>query len=164
MSKDVYDIEVENYDGSTYFLEKYKGKVLIIVNTATNCALSDQFEGLETLYQHYKEEGLVILSFPCNNFDNQEPGSIKEIYDTYRQQFGITFPIHSKTDVNGENEHPLYTLLKREKPGLFGSPIKWNFTKFIIDRNGKVVGKYLPFDKPEEMEVHIKELLNEYKD
>ena len=93
---------------------KYKGKVLIIVNTATNCALSDQFEGLETLYQHYKEEGLVILSFPCNNFDNQEPGSIEEIYDTYRQQFGITFPIHSKTDVNGENEHPLYTLLKRE--------------------------------------------------
>ncbi|HCG75153.1 MULTISPECIES: glutathione peroxidase [Staphylococcus] len=164
MSKDVYDIEVENYDGSTYFLEKYKGKVLIIVNTATNCALSDQFEGLETLYQHYKEEGLVILSFPCNNFDNQEPGSIEEIYDTYRQQFGITFPIHSKTDVNGENEHPLYTLLKREKPGLFGSQIKWNFTKFIIDRNGRVVGKYLPFDKPEEMEAHIKELLNESKD
>ena len=102
MSKRVYDIKVERYDGSTYFLEEYKGKVLIIVNTATNCALNDQFEGLETLYQKYKNDGLVVLSFPCNNFDNQEPGSMDEIYNTYRRRFGITFPIHSKTIVNGE--------------------------------------------------------------
>lgn len=161
MSKRVYDIKVEGCGGSTYFLEEYKGKVLIIVNTATNCALNDQFEGLETLYQKYKNDGLVVLSFPCNNFDNQEPGSMDEIYNTYRRRFGITFPIHSKTIVNGDNEHPLYTLLKREKPGLFGSQIKWNFTKFVIDREGKVVGKYLPYDSPEEMEEFIKELLNE---
>lgn len=121
MSKRVYDIEVECYDGSLYFLEEYKGKVLIIVNTATNCALNDQFMGLETLYQKYKDKGLVVLSFPCNNFDNQEPGTIEEIYRTYRQRFGITFPIHSKTNVSGEDEHPLYTLLKREKPSLFST-------------------------------------------
>ena len=141
------------------FQKNIKERFLFIVNTATNCALNDQFEGLETLYQKYKNDGLVVLSFPCNNFDNQEPGSMDEIYNTYRRRFGITFPIHSKTIVNGDNEHPLYTLLKCEKPGLFGSQIKWNFTKFVVNQQGNIVKRFLPCDNPNQMEELIRQLL-----
>ncbi|MBL7564647.1 redoxin domain-containing protein [Staphylococcus saccharolyticus] len=159
MNMSVYDIEVENYNGSTYFLEKYKGKVLIIVNTATNCALNDQLKKLETIYRKYNKDGLEILCFPYNDFDNQEPGLMKNIYRKYRHDFGITFPIHYKISVNGDNEHLLYTLLKFKQPGLFGSQIKWNFTKFVIDREGNVVKRYLPFDKLEQIEIYIRQLL-----
>ena len=140
----IYDIAVKNYDGSTYLLKRYKGKVLIIVNTATNCTLNDQFNKLEMLYKKYHKYGLEILSFPCNDFNNQEPELIKDIYRVYKYKFGITFPIHAKINVNGEHEHPLYTLLKCKQPGLFGSQIKWNFTKFVIDREGKVVARFEP--------------------
>lgn len=155
----IYDIAVENYDGSTYLLKRYKGKVLIIVNTATNCTLNDQFNKLEMLYKKYHKYGLEILSFPCNDFNNQEPELIKDIYRVYKYKFGITFPIHAKINVNGEHEHPLYTLLKCKQPGLFGSQIKWNFTKFVVDQQGNIVKRFLPCDNPNQMGKLIRQLL-----
>ena len=155
----IYDIAVKNYDGSTYLLKRYKGKVLIIVNTATNCTLNDQFNKLEMLYKKYHKYGLEILSFPCNDFNNQEPELIKDIYRVYKYKFGITFPIHAKINVNGEHEHPLYTLLKCKQPGLFGSQIKWNFTKFLIDRNGKVIERFAPQTSPLKMTAAIESVL-----
>lgn len=155
----IYDIEVENKDHSTYKLEKYKDYVIVIVNTATKCGLSGQFDGLEKLYQQYKDQNFIILGFPCNQFANQEPGSGEEAAEACKINYGVTFPIHEKINVNGENEHPLYTHLKEQKSGLFGSKIKWNFTKFLIDRNGEVVKRFGPKDEPEKMNSFIQELL-----
>lgn len=155
----IYDIEVENKDHSTYKLEKYKDYVIVIVNTATKCGLSGQFDGLEKLYQQYKDQKFIILGFPCNQFANQEPGSGEEAAEACKINYGVTFPIHEKINVNGENEHPLYTHLKEQKSGLFVSKIKWNFTKFLIDRNGEVVKRFGPKDEPEKMNSFIQELL-----
>ncbi len=155
----IYDIEVENKDHSTYKLEKYKDYVIVIVNTATKCGLSGQFDGLEKLYQQYKDQKFIILGFPCNQFANQEPGSGEEAAEACKINYGVTFPIHEKINVNGENEHPLYTHLKEQKSGLLGSKIKWNFTKFLIDRNGEVVKRFGPKDEPEKMNSFIQELL-----
>lgn len=155
----IYNIEVENKDHSTYTLDKYKDHVIVIVNTATKCGLSGQFDGLEKLYQQYKDQKFVILGFPCNQFANQEPGSGEEAAEACKINYGVTFPIHEKINVNGENEHPLYTHLKEQQGGLLGSKIKWNFTKFVIDRNGQVVKRFGPKDEPEKMDSLIQELL-----
>lgn len=155
----IYNIEVENKDHSTYKLDKYKDHVIVIVNTATKCGLSGQFDGLEKLYQQYKDQKFIILGFPCNQFANQEPGSGEEAAEACKINYGVTFPIHEKIDVNGENEHPLFTYLKEQQGGLLGSKIKWNFTKFVIDRNGEVVKRFGPKDEPEKMDSLIQELL-----
>lgn len=155
----IYDIEVENKNHSTYKLEKYKDYVIVIVNTATKCGLSGQFDGLEKLYQQYKDQNFIILGFPCNQFANQEPGSGEEAAEACKINYGVTFPIHEKINVNGENEHPLYTHLKEQQGGLLGSKIKWNFTKFVIDRDGEVVKRFGPKDEPEKMNSLIRELL-----
>lgn len=155
----IYDIEVENKDHSTYKLDKYKDHVIVIVNTATKCGLSGQFDGLEKLYQQYKDEKFIILGFPCNQFANQEPGSGEDAAEACKINYGVTFPIHEKINVNGDNEHPLYTYLKEQQGGLLGSKIKWNFTKFVIDRNGEVVKRFGPKDEPEKMDSLIQELL-----
>lgn len=157
--RSIYDIEVENKDHSTYKLDKYKDHVIVIVNTATKCGLSGQFDGLEKLYQQYKDEKFIILGFPCNQFANQEPGSAEEAAESCKINYGVTFPIHEKINVNGENEHPLYTHLKEQQGGLLGSKIKWNFTKFVIDRNGEVVKRFGPKDEPKKMDSLIQELL-----
>lgn len=155
----IYDIEVENKDHSTYKLEKYKDYVIVIVNTATKCGLSGQFDGLEKLYQQYKDQKFVILGFPCNQFANQEPGSGEDAAEACKINYGVTFPIHEKINVNGDDEHPLYTYLKEQQGGLLGSKIKWNFTKFVIDRNGEVIKRFGPKDEPEKMDSLIQELL-----
>lgn len=148
-NRNVYDIEVSDYKGLTYKLEAFRGKVILVVNTATECIYSEQLKKLETLFQKYKDRGFVVLSFPNNNFDNRQPGSNEEILKISREKFGVTFPVLAKISVNGNDEHPLFTHLKNEQPGIFGSPIKWNFTKFIIDRqeccksilaNGRSIG------------------------
>lgn len=131
----------------------------MIVNTATKCGLSGQFDGLEKLYQQYKDQKFVILGFPCNQFANQEPGSGEDAAEACKINYGVTFPIHEKINVNGDDEHPLYTYLKEQQGGLLGSKIKWNFTKFVIDRNGEVIKRFGPKDEPEKMDSLIQELL-----
>ncbi|PTE24497.1 glutathione peroxidase [Staphylococcus equorum] len=159
MNKNIYDITVKQKDGSTYQLSEYQAQVIIVVNTATKCGLSGQFEELEELYQKYKEQGLVVLGFPCNQFANQEPSTNEQVAETCKINFGVTFPIHSKINVNGKNESPLFTLLKNESSSLLGKSIKWNFTKLLIDRNGEVVKRYGPKDSPYSMEETIQSLL-----
>lgn len=155
----IYNIEVQNKDLSTYSLDKYKDYVMVIVNTATKCGLSGQFDGLEKLYQQHKDQKFIILGFPCNQFANQEPGSGEEAAEACKINYGVTFPIHEKINVNGENEHPLFTHLKEQQGGVLGSKIKWNFTKFVIDRNGEAVKRFGPKDEPEKMDKLIQELL-----
>ena len=156
----VYDFKVENDKGEEVSLEKYAGKVLLIVNTATKCGFTKQYDGLEDLYKKYKDQGFEILDFPCNQFANQAPGTIEEINGFCALNFGTSFDRFDKIDVNGENEAPLYTFLKEEKSGLGPKAIKWNFTKFLIDKNGQVVKRYGSQKKPENMEKEIEELLN----
>lgn len=155
----LYDINVETLDGNNIQLKKYEGKVLLIVNTATGCGFTPQYDGLQDLYDKYSSQGFEILDFPCNQFANQAPGSSKEIHDFCTGRFSITFPQFAKIDVNGENESPLYTYLKTEKSGIFGSKIKWNFTKFLIDRQGNIIKRYAPIDAPEKLEKDIVNLL-----
>jgi len=137
----------------------FKGKTVIVVNTASKCGLTPQFEGLEMLYQKYKDKGLVILGFPCNQFANQEPGGANDIAEFCQLNYGVTFPMFAKVDVNGEGAHPIFKYLKSELGGLFGSKIKWNFTKFVIDKNGKPVKRFSPMTKPEKMETFLKKIL-----
>ena len=177
----IYDFKVTKRDGKEEALKKFKGKVLIIVNTATGCGFTPQYEGLENLYKKYHEKGLEILDFPCNQFGNQAPGTDDEIHEFCSFKFNTSFDQYAKVDVNGDNEVPLYTFLKNaikddaiesfknklamkavkkiskttKKPG----DIKWNFTKFLVDKDGNVVGRYSPTYKPEMMEEKIKELL-----
>ncbi|WP_369602255.1 glutathione peroxidase [Hahella sp. SMD15-11] len=156
----IYDIEVTDINGRTYPLKEYEGKVMLIVNTASKCGFTPQFKGLEALYEQYKDQGLVVLGFPCNQFMNQDPGDEKEIAEFCSLNYGVTFPMHKKVDVNGPDAHPLFKYLKKEAPGLLGSEaIKWNFTKFLVDRNGKVIKRYPPTTKPEELEKDIRKLL-----
>ncbi len=155
----LYDITVKQRDGSERSLGEYEGKVLLIVNTATGCGFTPQYEGLQGLYDKYAPKGLEILDFPCNQFGHQAPGDDEEIHTFCTGRFGITFPQFSKIDVNGEAESPLYTWLKQEKGGIMGSQIKWNFTKFLIDRKGNVVKRFAPTDKPEALDAQIAALL-----
>ncbi len=154
----IYDIRVKGLNNEEVALADYKGKVLLIVNTATACGFTPQYEGLEKLYQKYQAKGLEILDFPCNQFGNQAPGTEEEIHSFCTGRYGITFPQFAKIDVNGENEAPLYSFLKGEKGSLFGSKIKWNFTKFLIDQEGQVVKRFEPTVKPEKLESDIQAL------
>ncbi len=157
---DLYDLKVTNIKGEEVSLADYKDKVLLIVNTASKCGLTSQYEGLESLYEKYEKDGLVILGFPCNQFGSQEPGSNNEIQEFCRATFSIKFPMFEKIEVNGAGTHPLYKILKEKAPGLMGSKkIKWNFTKFLINKNGSKIIRYAPTTKPESLEKDILELL-----
>ncbi|TCS77436.1 glutathione peroxidase [Muricomes intestini] len=155
----IYDYNVKMMEGQEKSLNEYKGKVLLIVNTATGCGFTPQYEGLENLYKKYREQGFEILDFPCNQFANQAPGSNDEIHSFCTLQYGTTFPQFAKIDVNGANESPLYTYLKKQKNGVFGGKIKWNFTKFLIDRNGNVVARYAPTETPAALDKKIAAVL-----
>lgn len=155
----LYDIRLEKIDGSQAQMRDYKDKVLLIVNTASRCGFTPQYAGLEALYRKYQDQGLVVLGFPCNQFGAQEPGDEAQISDFCEKNYGVSFPLFAKTDVNGPHAHPLFNHLKREAPGLLGSEmIKWNFTKFLLDREGKVVSRYAPTTNPSELESAITEL------
>jgi glutathione peroxidase len=155
-----YDLRVKSIDGQEIALTDYAGKVLLIVNTASKCGFTPQYDGLEALYEKYRERGFVVMGFPCNQFGAQEPGGEKEIAEFCSLRFNIAFPMFAKIDVNGSNADPLYKFLKEAKPGLLGSEsIKWNFTKFLVDRKGNVVERYAPTTKPEAIATTIEELL-----
>lgn len=156
----IYDFTMKDVDGNMISLSNYRDKVLLIVNTATGCGFTPQYEGLQDLYEKYKDNGLEILDFPCNQFGGQAPGTDEEIVDFCQSRYGVTFKQFSKIEVNGENEAPLYTFLKSQQGGMLGSNIKWNFTKFLVDKNGKVTDRFAPVDKPEKLESKIKELLS----
>ncbi|MBU3068205.1 glutathione peroxidase [Aestuariicella sp. G3-2] len=146
--------------GEERSLSGYEGKVVLVVNTASKCGFTPQYKGLEALYQKYKDKGLEILGFPCNQFGKQEPGSSEEIGGFCERNFGVTFPLFAKVEVNGDNAHPLFNHLKKQAPGVFGTEsIKWNFTKFLVGRDGKVVKRFAPKDKPESLESAIEALL-----
>ena len=155
----IYDYKVKGKDGEEVSLKEYEGMVLLIVNTATGCGFTPQFEGLQDLYEKYRESGFEILDFPCNQFGNQAPGTDEEITDFCNSRYGITFRQFAKIDVNGAKEEPLYTFLKKQKGGLLGSNIKWNFTKFLVDRNGMVVARFAPTTTPENIEAEVAKLL-----
>ena len=155
----IYDFTVKNSKGEDISLSEYKGKVLLIVNTATGCGFTPQYEGLEDLYKKYHSQGFEVLDFPCNQFLNQAPGSDEEISSFCTLKYDTTFPRFKKIDVNGEDAIPLYKWLKTQKGGIFGNAIKWNFTKFLIDRQGNVVKRYSPTTTPAKMEEEIKKLL-----
>ncbi|MBA1352856.1 MULTISPECIES: glutathione peroxidase [Staphylococcus] len=155
----IYDIEVQKSNGETYKLEEYKNKVLLIVNTASECGFTPQFEGLQHLYDNYKDQGFVVLGFPCNQFGGQEPGTGEEATQNCKINYGVSFPMHEKIDVKGENQHPLYQFLTEQQNGFFNEKIKWNFTKFLIDREGKVTNRYAPQKKPGQIEADIEALL-----
>ncbi len=156
---DFYSFEAEQLNGKKVKMAEYKGKTVVVVNTASKCGLTPQYEGLEELYQKYRDEGLVILGFPCNQFANQEPGNAEAIQEFCEINYGVSFPMFAKIEVNGDGAHPIFKYLKSELGGLFGKKIKWNFTKFVIDKNGKPVKRFAPVTKPEKMESTIEKLL-----
>ena len=155
----IYEYKVNDALGEEISLSDYEGKVLLIVNTATGCGFTPQYKGLQDLYDKYADMGLEILDFPCNQFGHQAPGSEEEIVDFCQLHYGVTFKQFAKVEVNGTNEIPLYTYLKKQKGGVMGKKIKWNFTKFLVDRKGNVIGRFAPTVKPEEIENKIKEVL-----
>ncbi|MBD5506649.1 MAG: glutathione peroxidase [Lachnospiraceae bacterium] len=155
----VYDYAVKAQDGSEVSLADYQGKVLLIVNTATGCGFTPQYDGLQDLYEKYQSQGLEILDFPCNQFGHQAPGSDEEITDFCQSRYGVTFQQFKKIEVNGAGEDPLYTFLKSQKKGVMGDNIKWNFTKFLVDRAGNVVARFAPTVTPEKLDEQIKALL-----
>lgn len=155
----IYDYTVKDAECNDVNLLDYKGKVLLIVNTATGCGFTPQYEGLQDLYEKYQEKGLEILDFPCNQFGNQAPGTEEEIEDFCQSRYGVTFKMFKKICVNGENEEPLYTYLKSQKGGVMGNKIKWNFTKFLVDREGNVVERFAPTTTPEQIDEKVAALL-----
>lgn len=160
MENSFYQFSATSLQGKEISMEEYKGKTVLVVNTASKCGLSPQFEGLEALNQKYKDKGLVILGFPCNQFGNQEPGDEKSISEGCVINYGVSFHMFSKVDVNGDHAHPLYKFLKKRLAGFLGSRIKWNFTKFLIDANGKPIKRFSPTTKPSEIEKYLKTILN----
>lgn len=163
MAKPPYPLasfSAERLGGGSVRLGDYAGQVLLIVNTASRCGFTPQYAGLEALYQRFRSQGLCILGFPCNQFGAQEPGSAEDIAQFCELNYGVSFPMFAKVEVNGDNAHPLFAHLKAEAPGLLGSTgIKWNFTKFLVDRNGQVVRRYAPTDTPEKIAEDIEKLL-----
>lgn len=157
--ENIFNIPVTSIDGTEKTLEEYRGKVMLIVNTASKCGFTPQYDGLEKLYKDHGENGFVVLGFPSNQFMEQEPGSDSEIATFCKINFGVTFPLFSKIDVNGQGTHPLFVHLKKEAPGLLGKKIKWNFTKFLVDREGNVVKRYAPATEPEKIEKDIVKLM-----
>ena len=154
-----YDFEAKTLQGKTIPMSIYKGKTVVVVNTASKCGLTPQYEGLEKLHKNYSEKGLVILGFPCNQFGNQEPGEAGEIEEFCQVNYGVSFQMFDKINVNGKDADPLFKFLKSQLRGLLGSKIKWNFTKFLIDKNGKPVKRFAPTTKPGNMQKNIKEIL-----
>lgn len=156
----IYDISAKTIDGKDQKLDAYKGKVVLVVNVASKCGFTPQYKGLEALWKKYKDKGLVILGFPCDQFGHQEPGDENEIKNFCSLTYAVDFPMFAKIDVNGPNTHPLYQHLKSEAPGLLGSEgIKWNFTKFLVDKTGNVVKRYGSVDTPEKIEKDLVDLL-----
>ena len=156
----IYDYTFKNTKNEDVEMDIYKGKVLLIVNTASKCGFTGQYEGLENIYETYQDQGVEVLGFPCNQFGGQEPGENSEIQEFCKMKFGVKFPVFSKIDVNGENAHPLYEHLKSQAPGLLGSKeIKWNFTKFLVDRDGTVLKRYASADKPEKIQKELIKIL-----
>jgi glutathione peroxidase len=156
----VYSYSAKTIKGEEVSLEQYKGKVLLIVNTASKCGFTPQYKGLQALYEKYKDQGVVVLGFPCNQFGGQEPGSEQEIESFCELNYGVTFPMFAKVDVNGENAHPLFVYLSEQAPGVFGSKlIKWNFTKFLVNREGEVIERFAPKTSPADIEKEIEILL-----
>jgi glutathione peroxidase len=156
----VYEFAAKTIDGGEQKLDAYQGKVLLVVNVASKCGFTPQYKGLEALYRKYKDKGLVILGFPCDQFGHQEPGDENEIKNFCSLNYDVSFPLYAKVDVNGANAHPLYKFLKSEAPGMLGSEgIKWNFTKFLLDKSGKVVKRYGSVDTPEKIDKDVAELL-----
>ncbi len=161
-SESIYAFRAPLLDGRTVSLDEFRGRVLLIVNTASKCGFTPQYAGLEQLYRAGKDRGFVVLGFPCNQFGQQEPGTAGEIGAFCQQNYGVSFPVFARIDVNGPNAHPLYQFLKREKPGLLGTrAIKWNFTKFLVDRGGRVVARYAPAKKPGNLAPAIERMLAE---
>ncbi len=160
MSQTVYEFTAKTIEGKEKPLSDYKGKVLLIVNTASECGFTKQYKGLQELYNKYNSKGLEILGFPCNQFGGQEPGSAEEIKNFCESNFSVTFPMFDKIDVNGSNAHPLFNYLKSEKSGLITDDIKWNFTKFLVDKNGKPVERFASVTTPESLDKKIEKLLN----
>ncbi|EGK14971.1 glutathione peroxidase [Psychrobacter sanguinis] len=155
----IYDFSAKDLSGNNVDFSDFKDKVLLIVNTASKCGFTPQFEGLEKLHQQYKNQGLVVIGFPCNQFGSQDPGSNDEIGAFCQKNYGVDFLMMEKIDVNGNNEHPLYTWLKKQEGGFLTDGIKWNFTKFLVNRQGEVVERYAPTTKPESIESDIVKLL-----
>ncbi|GGB41053.1 glutathione peroxidase [Lentibacillus populi] len=155
----VYQFTVKKTNGEELSLKEYEGKPLIIVNTASKCGLTPQFKGLQELYDQYKDQGLEILGFPCDQFNNQEFDNIEETTQFCQMNYGVTFPIFAKIDVNGNNADPLFTFLKEQKRGILSKTIKWNFTKFLVDRNGQVVERYAPNTEPDKILEDLVKLL-----
>ncbi|MDY3306874.1 glutathione peroxidase [Psychrobacter sanguinis] len=155
----IYDFSAKDLSGNNVDFSDFKDKVLLIVNTASKCGFTPQFEGLEKLHQQYKDQGLVVIGFPCNQFGSQDPGSNDEIGAFCQKNYGVDFLMMEKIDVNGNNEHPLYTWLKKQEGGFLTDGIKWNFTKFLVNRQGEVVERYAPTTKPESIEADIVKLL-----
>ncbi|MCT4590686.1 MAG: glutathione peroxidase [Carboxylicivirga sp.] len=160
MEQGFYDFEAKSLQGKQVSMKEYSGKLVLVVNTASKCGLTPQYEGLEELYKNYKDKGLVILGFPCNQFANQEPGDDKSISEGCLINYGVTFPMFSKVDVNGDDAHPLFKYLKNELKGTLGNKVKWNFTKFLIGTDGKPLKRFAPTTKPEKIEKYIKKVLS----
>jgi len=155
----VYDFTAKSLAGEDVPLRKFEGQVLLIVNTASKCGFTPQYQGLEALHRELSPRGFSVLGFPCNQFGGQEPGDAKQIADFCEGQYDVSFPLFEKIEVNGSNAHPLYEYLKRQKPGLLGSSIKWNFTKFLVDRSGNVVARHAPTATPQGLKTEIETLL-----
>ncbi|WP_163538929.1 glutathione peroxidase [Gracilibacillus sp. YIM 98692] len=151
----IYDYQVEAINGEKILLKKYKGKVLLIVNTASKCGFTPQYEGLQNLYEKYHEKGLEVLGFPSNQFMNQEPGTNEEIEQFCQMNYGVSFPMFAKINVRGDKAHPLFQYLSSQAPGVVSNHIKWNFTKFLVDREGQVIKRYSPKTTPEKLEAEI---------
>lgn len=157
----IYDFSAEHMDGGLQAFSDYQDKVLLIVNTASKCGFTPQFEGLESLYQQYKDQGLVVIGFPCNQFGAQDPGSNDEIGAFCQKNYGVSFPMMAKTEVNGSDAHPIYKWLKDQKGGVLTDGIKWNFTKFLIGSDGQVLERYAPTTKPEALKNDIEQALTD---
>ncbi|NKE69277.1 glutathione peroxidase [Candidatus Manganitrophus noduliformans] len=160
MAASVHEFKARAITGEEIPLDRYKGKALLIVNTASACGYTPQYAGLEALHKKYQDRGFAVLGFPCNQFGKQEPGSEAEIQAFCKKNYGVTFPMFAKVDVNGDQAHPLFDYLKKALPGLLGTePIKWNFTKFLIDKGGKPIERFAPATKPESIEKEVERLL-----
>jgi glutathione peroxidase len=155
-----HDLQAQTIDGQTQRLGDFQGKVVLVVNVASQCGFTPQYTGLEALHRKYRDKGFTVLGFPCDQFGHQEPGDAAEIKNFCSLKYDVTFPLFAKVEVNGDNAHPVYRFLKQEKRGLLGTQaIKWNFTKFLVDKQGKVVKRYAPADKPEDIDADVSALL-----
>ncbi len=160
MKQPFYQFRANSLKGKEVKMSDYAGKVVLIVNTASKCGLTPQYEALEALYKKYKDQGLIVLGFPCNQFGAQEPGDEKSIAEGCLINYGVTFPMFAKINVNGPKAHPIFSYLKKALPGLFTKRVKWNFTKFLLDTEGRPIKRFSPLSKPEQIEKHIQKLLN----